>query len=217
MVTLQSARRGRYNAGEQTRILLIETAERLFARSGYESVTLAEIRCAAGQANASVIRYYFGSKEDLLRAIFEHRLPAISAERMGLVGEMRAAGGALSTRDALWAVVRPLVSCLENGFHYVGLLDRLMDAGILADAFATADPSLTASAKTVDEAMRAALPDLPDRVRGVRIRMVYESALRTLSRYDRAGTAPDGVELATFVDVWDGILHAVSHPTGGAT
>jgi AcrR family transcriptional regulator len=211
MVTLPTARRGRYISGEQTRVLLIETAERLFAGSGYEGVTLADIRGAARQGNASVIRYYFGTKEDLLRAIFEHRLPAISAERTAL---MAAVPGGLSTRDALWALLRPLVSCLENGFHYVGLLDRLLDAGILADAFATADPSLTASARIVDEALRAALPGIPEHVRGVRIRMVYESALRTLARYDRIGTAPTPSELAMYVDAWEGMLRARSprHP-----
>ncbi|EME16732.1 TetR/AcrR family transcriptional regulator [Rhodococcus triatomae] len=212
MVTLPTARRGRYSSGEQTRALLIETAERLFARSGYEGITLADIRGAARQGNASVIRYYFGSKEDLLRAVFEHRLPAISAERTALMAASEPGG--LSTRDALWALVRPLVSCLEKGFHYVGLLDRLLDAGILADAFATADPSLTASARIVDDAMRAALPGIPEDVRGVRIRMVYESALRTLARYDRAGTAPTRDELAMYVDAWEGMLRAPApqHP-----
>ncbi|MFI5718568.1 helix-turn-helix domain-containing protein [Nocardia sp. NPDC051750] len=102
-----TAGRGRYSAGEGTRVLLIETAERLFARRGYEAVTLAEIRSAAGQHNASVISYYFGSKENLLRAVFEHRLPTISADRAALVERLTATGNPLTTRDVLWILVQP--------------------------------------------------------------------------------------------------------------
>ncbi|MGW5071841.1 TetR/AcrR family transcriptional regulator [Rhodococcus sp. NPDC004095] len=203
-----TARRGRYSAGEETRVLLVETAERLFAQRGYEGVTLAEIRSTAGQNNASVISYYFGSKENLLRAVFEHRLPAIGADRDALVRRMSAGARRLTLREALWGFVQPLADSLRKGNHYVGLLDRLIETDLLGDAFKSADPTMTASGMAIDRALQAALADVPEELRRPRISMVYESALRTLARYDRAGGAPSRAELSTLVDAWEGLLRA---------
>lgn len=202
-----TAKRGRYSAGEGTRVLLIETAERLFARRGYDGVTLADIRSAAGQHNASVIGYYFGSKENLLRAIFAHRLPTISADRKA-VAERYAAAGAPTTRAALWILVQPLANTLHNGNNYVGLLDRLMETEILSRMFSSVDPAMTASGFGVNDALHAALADMPEQLRLQRIGMVYESAMRTLARYNRSGTVPDRAELSSLIDAWDGLLHA---------
>lgn len=203
-----TARRGRYSTGEETRVLLVETAERLFARHGYEAVTLAQIRSAAGQNNASVISYYFGSKENLLRAVLEYRLPAISADRDALVRRMRASGGELTPREALWGFVQPLANSLREGNHYVALLDRLIETELLGGAFTSADPAVTASGLGIDAALDAALTDIPEDLRRRRILMVYDSALRTLARFDREGATPSRAELATLVDAWQGLLEA---------
>ncbi|MEV5650182.1 helix-turn-helix domain-containing protein [Nocardia sp. NPDC052254] len=203
-----TARRGRYSAGEETRVLLITAAERLFARRGYDAVTLAEIRSAAGQHNASVISYYFGSKENLLRAIFDHRLPAVGADRDALAARLTTPGRALNSREALWVMAQPLANTLRAGNHYAALLDRMMETEILMRVFTSANPDGTASGLAVDRALHAALDDLPEAVRRQRIRMTYESVLRTLARYDRSGTAPDRAALSMLIDAWDGLLNA---------
>ncbi|WP_459980028.1 helix-turn-helix domain-containing protein, partial [Mycobacterium avium] len=66
---LPAGTRRRNASGESTRLMLIEVAERLFAGRGIEAVTLKEIQQAAGQSNASVIRYHFGSRDGLIRAL----------------------------------------------------------------------------------------------------------------------------------------------------
>src|SRR5690606_31652146 len=85
ILTTMASPRGRYSSGAQTRTRLVETAERLFARRGYHEVTLADIRKSAGQHNSSVIAYYFGTKEGLLRAVLAHRLPAVDADRSAVL------------------------------------------------------------------------------------------------------------------------------------
>lgn len=207
-----TTRRGRYNAGQETRTLLIETAERLFAQRGYHAVTLADIRNAAGQSNASVIGYYFGSKEKLLRAVFDHRLPRINADREALIRERREAGGEPTVRDGLWFLVEPLADSVRRGDHYVGLLDRLMETDILGDTFNSADPRVTASGLAIDSALLSALTDIPEYVRRQRIMMVYESALRTLARYSRSSEVPGRAELTSLVDAWEGLLRAPTSP-----
>lgn len=209
-----TARRGRYSAGQETRVLLVETAERLFARRGYEAVTLAEIRSAAGQHNSSVIGYYFGSKEKLLEAVLEHRLPAISADREVMIRDRSTADGRLTVRDALWCLVQPLADSLREGNHYVGLLDRLLDAEILGSVFVSADPMVTGSGLAVDRALHEALGNLREDVRRQRIMMVYASALRTLARLGRSSGSPDHGELSACIDAWEGLLCA---PTSDET
>ncbi|WP_067678957.1 TetR/AcrR family transcriptional regulator [Nocardia miyunensis] len=211
-----TARRGRYSAGEETRVLLITAAEHLFARRGYDAVTLAEIRSAAGQHNASVISYYFGSKENLLRAIFDHRLPTVSADRDALVARLTTPGRALTSREVLWVMVQPLVNTLREGNHYAGLLDQLIETDVLHRVFSSANPDVTASGFEVDRALHAALGELPEGIRQQRIRMTYESVLRTLARYDRSGTAPDQAAMSTLIDAWDGLLNAPSSEESGA-
>lgn len=207
-----TARRGRYSAGQETRIRLVEAAERLFARRGYEAVTLAEIRSAAGQHNSSVISYYFGSKEKLLEAVLEHRLPAISGQREAMLRERSSRRGRLSVRDALWCLVQPLADSLREGNHYVGLLDRLLEAEVLGSVFGSADPVVTASGLAVDRALRDALTEalveLPEDARRQRIMMVYESVLRTLARYGRSSASPHDGELSACIDAWEGLLRA---------
>src|SRR5438105_6212398 len=60
---------------------LVLTAERLFALHGIDGVSLRQIATEAGSANNSAVHYHFGSKEGLIAAIFQHRLPQIIRER----------------------------------------------------------------------------------------------------------------------------------------
>lgn len=55
--------------GEQSRERLLQAALRLFAQQGYAKASTREIADAAG-ANLASIRYYFGDKAGLYRAVF---------------------------------------------------------------------------------------------------------------------------------------------------
>lgn len=203
-----TAPRNRSDAGQETRILLIEAAERLFAQRGFEAVTVADIRSAAGQRNASVVNYHFGSKENLLRAILDHRLPAIHVRRETMMRERLGGRGDSSTRDALWCLVQPLADTLHTDSRYVGMLDRLLESDILGKAFGSVDPARSGSAFAIDEALFAVSDRIPEKARRQRIMMVYDSVLRTLARYNRTGTKPSRAELSAFVDAWEGLLRA---------
>lgn len=205
---LVTSRRGRYSSGRDTRLLLVETAERLFAMRGYHAVTLADVRAAAGQNNASVVRYYFGSKEGLLTAILDHRLPRISVYRGELIREWVAVGATFTARDALWCLVEPLADSVRRGEHYVALLDRLLEAEIIAETFTAADPGGTASGFEIDRALRSVLTECSEDTRRQRIIMVYTSVLGTLAQYARTGAELAPTELPALVDAWEGLLCA---------
>ena len=51
---------------------ILDAAENLFSRSGYEGSSVRDIAQEAG-VNVAMISYYFGSKEKLMEAVFEHK------------------------------------------------------------------------------------------------------------------------------------------------
>lgn len=65
------------------RVHIIETAEKLFALHGFAGTSIRDISREAG-INVAMVSYYFGSKEKLMEAIFQHRIAHawIAAEEM---------------------------------------------------------------------------------------------------------------------------------------
>ena len=57
---------------QETQSRLLNSAEKVFVRDGYESAQLDEIAAAAGRSKGAVYTH-FKSKEDLFLALFEHR------------------------------------------------------------------------------------------------------------------------------------------------
>jgi AcrR family transcriptional regulator len=51
---------------------IIDTAEKLFSVSGFDGTSVRDIAHEAG-VNVAMISYYFGSKEKLMEAVFEHK------------------------------------------------------------------------------------------------------------------------------------------------
>ena len=64
-------------------------AERLFAEHGIEGVSLRQIGAAAGNGNNSAVQYHFGTKDRLVHAVFEYRLPRLRERRDLLLAERR--------------------------------------------------------------------------------------------------------------------------------
>jgi AcrR family transcriptional regulator len=94
---------------------LILAAERLFAERGIDGVSLRELNQAAGQKNVSGLQYHFGTKADLLAAVFAHRVPEIEARRQAILAQMKAAGGMSDLRLVLDAMVVPFAEQLDSG------------------------------------------------------------------------------------------------------
>lgn len=62
-----------YKENNKTKILLLKTAESLFANFGYEGTSIRAIAEKSG-INSAMINYYFGSKENLYHSLFENHL-----------------------------------------------------------------------------------------------------------------------------------------------
>ncbi|MYV99397.1 helix-turn-helix domain-containing protein [Streptomyces sp. SID3343] len=100
-----------------TRLRLIAAAEQLFAERGINAVSVREIAVAAEQRNNNAVRYHFGTKEDLVAAIFEHRMAPLNARRLGLLDSFDRHGRSRDPFAVAEAFTLPLVELLANHEH----------------------------------------------------------------------------------------------------
>jgi len=79
-------------AAMSTRDRLLDTAERLFAAEGVDRASLRRITAEAG-VNLASVNYHFGSKLELVRAVFSRRVGPMNAERLALLDAVERAAG----------------------------------------------------------------------------------------------------------------------------
>ena len=91
----------RMNGAEHLKV----TALRLFAQRGIDGVTIREIAQAAGHKNHGIVKYYFGSKEDLVRQIVVDGARLIDERRNRWLDKVEADGGP----EAVYQVIEGLV------------------------------------------------------------------------------------------------------------
>jgi AcrR family transcriptional regulator len=90
-----------------TRDVILDAAERLFAASGLNGTSMREIATAANVAQA-LIHYHFGTKENLYREMFTRRSSEINDERSHRLEELFA-NGTPSLEEVLHVLLRPTV------------------------------------------------------------------------------------------------------------
>ena len=95
---------------QETRVAILETADRLIAERGYEQISVEEITRTAGIAKGTFYNY-FKKKEDLIRALYHahfavlnDRIPALAegaaVEMGGRYGDI---GGIDPSASGAWA------------------------------------------------------------------------------------------------------------------
>src|SRR4051795_6542335 len=97
--------------GDDTRTALVETAERLFAERGIESVSLRDVCAAAGQRNHSAAQYHFGDRAGLVAAVYDHRMAIVNERRHALLDGLTDDGGVVGM---VGAVVEPLAAVVAE-------------------------------------------------------------------------------------------------------
>jgi AcrR family transcriptional regulator len=192
------------------RLLLV--AERLFAEHGIAGVSLRQIAAGAGSANNSAVRYHFGTKDDLLRAIFELRMPELLRHRSLL----RARADPDDLRARFEAYILPLLELAEApDCSYVSFVEQLQRAGSV-EIFARLPQVLASQDEFVAE-MQRLLAGVPEPARSLRIRQVHALTIHVAAERERAVNrdtprAPFGLFVSTVVDGFTAYLSAPSAP-----
>jgi len=117
------------NSKQPARLALVLAAERLFAVQGFASVSLRQVQEAAGVRNTSAVHYHFGSRDELVRAVFDHRFAAVNPHRIEIMRQLERDGRLDDTRALVGAMIYPLAPELEprpEGNHYLRFLDRFL-------------------------------------------------------------------------------------------
>lgn len=149
-----------------TKERLLDAAEEIFAREGYRAASLRAITTRA-VVNLAAVNYHFGSKPELLEAVFTRRLQAMNQARvraLALVLERaRATGRPPEARKLIEAFVEATLEHARSGRgerHFMALVLRS-----LSDTDHTVKSAFENFMKPTFDALRAAmaeaLPALP--------------------------------------------------------
>lgn len=119
-------------AEKNTKQSILDAAERLFALHGYHHTSLRKITGEAG-VNLAAVNYHFGSKEALLKAIFERHLIPLNKIRQDNIKAVRELAQRekkpLRAADIIRAFIEPTLKYRDskNGSNYfIALVGRAM-------------------------------------------------------------------------------------------
>lgn len=117
-----------------TKTLILDAAERLFAMHGFEATSLRAITSEAG-ANLGAVNYHFTSKDALILAVLKRRIHPVNEERLALLTKFEAeAGGALTVEQILEALFRPPMELLSRSAEDGGMFLKLVVKLLAEDA-----------------------------------------------------------------------------------
>ncbi len=192
-----------------TKEQIVLAAERLFAERGLEGVSFRQIGAAAGNGNHSVVQYHFGSKDQLVRAIFEYRLSHLDERRRMLMAHRRPG----DLRSAVECYVLPILEQGEQeGSHYLSFVAMLQQH---ADGrmFEGTPEYLQASTQAFRDQIAADLTAIPEPLRSHRIGgaiafSVHASAHRERAQAVGLNVLPFPVHVADLIDGLVGFLEA---------
>lgn len=211
---------GKTARGGDTRLRLMEAAERLFGERGLHGVTLKEINAAAGQRNESALHYHFGSKPQLIDAILGQRVKVIDARRVERIDALMAAGREGDLHAILRATFEPLTELLdtEDGVRFVRFAAQVLNDPDF-DLPSIAVRSGYEGIARANALIVAALADMPPEIAIQRQRFMVEMALTSLSIWTRRDDAmTDARGRAFFVaNLYDEIAGALRAPVSEET
>jgi AcrR family transcriptional regulator len=112
-----------------TRDRILDAAEELFARHGFDATSLREITSAAG-VNLAAVNYHFQSKEALLKAVVGRRLTPLNERRLALLDEIeRAAAPGQPTLEAIFeALLTPVLYVQASAPNFAPIIGRMYTA-----------------------------------------------------------------------------------------
>ncbi|MEU5366658.1 TetR family transcriptional regulator [Streptomyces sp. NPDC005925] len=203
-----SGRTARAEQVNATRDLILTTAERLFAERGVYAVSNRQISEAAGQGNNAAVGYHFGTKTDLVRAIFRRHAPRVEEIRVRLLAGI---GDSTDVRDWADCLVRPVpehLAALGSPTWYARFCAQAMTDPALRQILH--EESLTSAAlREAVDGLNRCLPDLPAEVRAERAGMVRLLVVHTAAERERALAEGAPTPRLTWQDATAGLVDAI--------
>jgi AcrR family transcriptional regulator len=176
-----------------SQLRLILSAEWLFADLGIEGASLRQIAEAAGQANNAAVQYHFGSRENLVAAIFAYRVSQLDVLRGKMLAQLTAAGAQSDLHALLRILFLPQLALVnDEGVHpyarfLVQYISRYRPLGVAH----TSDTENGASKhlRTLVEMIRHRLHHIPRELLSRRLETVNLAFANMIVTYDIARAA----------------------------
>jgi AcrR family transcriptional regulator len=118
----------------ETRDRILRAAEALFMERGFAETSLRMITARA-EVNLAAVNYHFGSKEALIREVFQRHLGPVNAARIAYLDrlEAQAQGQPLSVERIVEAILNPVLQLsrdpVKGGARFLRLLGRALSEG----------------------------------------------------------------------------------------
>ena len=169
--------------GDKAREALMDAAEELFAQHGIDAVSNRRITEHAGTANHSAIKYHFGGRDELLRALIDRALAGMHAAQRDLP-PLQASS---RLREAVMLHVLPWV------YHFGSLPAPAWRAQFLFKVRGYPDlPAIVAEsvaegimAESLRDQVRSELEGIPEQVLKARAGILGQLLLGLCSEYER--------------------------------
>ena len=177
----------------ETRTRILDAAEELFMRHGFEGTSMRHLTSRAG-VNLAAVNYHFGSKDALIEAVFRRRLDPMNAERIAALDRLED----LSPENIIRAFVGPSLRLIEDakggGRNFIRLLGRTYSEpaktirALIGQMYAPA-------MERYKNALERALPQMPHEELVWRMHFMFGTLAYTLAATDTvqliAGCKPE--------------------------
>lgn len=164
---------------------LLDVAERLFAESGIDNVSIREIVRASGQSNLSAAHYHFGSREALIGALVERRVRTINALRHKRLDQLEASGRHHSVHaivNASVSVLGEIVKSTPWGPDYVRVAAQALFSPQV-HLWRYIDAQAMSGHIRFTDMLRVLLPEIPERTFKDRIWIMNNETVYSISRW----------------------------------
>lgn len=203
-------------AARSTKEQILLVAERLIADHGVDGVSMRQIAVEVGSGNNSAVLYHFGSKDKLVQAIFEYRLPPLRERRATLIAERRPS----DLRGWLECQICTVLEQSElDDSSYISFVASISQHG--GDAFKHLPKRFARAQVEFEDQLRACMADIDEPLRSHRLAQVMDftvhaAANRERARVRRRSVLPFDLEVANLVDCMVGLLNAPVSPESRA-
>lgn len=186
-------RPGRPKGGVELRDEILDKAELIFSEAGFSGAKVRDIASAA-KVNQALVRYYFGSKQDLFDEVVRRRGAVISGARHVLLDRILASGETPTVEQIVKNYLKPqwdMKYSGPNGAAFVRLQARL-HSELDEHALHLRSEVYDASVKRYIAALCDVLPEIPKDVISIRMAFLVGTYLFMLNDLGRLNDLTDG-------------------------